>query len=510
MTSRVDLRATGAVLGRVLRYLAVPLAVPVAVALYYGESTVPFLAAAAVTLTAGTLLSRLDETPELETADGFLFVGLTWLVVPLVGTVPYLVAGNGTVAAFPNALFESMSGFTTTGATVLGDISFETHSRAMLMWRQLTQWLGGMGIVVLVVAILPELGAGGATLVESESPGLELDKLTPRIAETARALWLLYVALTVVLAALLYVLGTTELAPGMGAYDAVAHALTTMPTGGFSPEGRSIEAFSPAVQWVITLFMLVAGTNFALLWRAQTGDPDRLLRNTEFRVYVGAVLGVGAVAAALLYAGSGLATEPENVPRIVGNLEPALRHGLFQAAAIVTTTGYASMDFNTWSAPAQYLLLLAMFFGGSGGSAAGSVKIVRWVVVVKAAARELVTTGRPDTVRPVRLGDEVVEEETIRGVQVFTLLFLLGFGVSTFLLFVDALGTGVSLSVLEAASATVAILGNVGPGFGLVGPMNGYTSFSGVAKLFMVFLMWIGRLEIITVLVLLTPSFWRT
>jgi trk system potassium uptake protein TrkH len=510
MTIRVDFRTTASVLGRVLRYLAGPLVFPLAVALYYGESPLPFLVTILVTVAVGISLERLDPEPQLGVPDGFLFVGATWLVVPLVGTIPYLVAGQGTVAAFPNALFESMSGFTTTGATVLNDISFETHSRSIMLWRQLTQWLGGMGIVVLVVAILPELGAGGAQLVESESPGLELDKLTPRIAETARALWLLYVVLTAILAAFLWALHHLGVAPGMTAYNAVAHALTTMPTGGFSPEARSIEAFSPAVQWVITLFMVIAGTNFALLWRVRAGDPDRLLHNEEFRVYLGLVVGVGLLAGLLLYAGVGLARDPTNVPQIVGDAEHALRQGLFQAAAIVTTTGYASMDFQMWSAPAKYLLLAAMFLGGSAGSAAGSVKIVRWVVVVKAATRELFTTGRPEAIRPVRMGSEVIDEDTIRGVQVFVLLFVVFFGVSTLLLFLDAVRTGLSLSVLEAASATVAILGNVGPGFGLVGPMGGYTAFSTPSKLFMVFLMWIGRLEIISVLVLLTPSFWRT
>ena len=510
MTFRVDLRTTASVLGRVLQYFAVPVAFPLAVAVYYGESLLPFVVTMLVAVVGGTALSRLDPDPELDAPEGFLFVGLTWLVVPLVGTIPYLVAGEGTVAAFPNALFEAMSGFTTTGATVLGDISIDTHGRAVLMWRQLTQWLGGMGIVVLMVAILPELGAGGAQLVESESPGLELDKLTPRIAETARALWLLYVLLTATLAGLLYLLNLLGLADGMTVYNAVAHALTTMPTGGFSPEARSIEAFSPAVQWVITLFMIVAGTNFALLWRVRAGDPDRLLRNEEFRTYLAAVVGVAVVAAALLVTGAGLARTPTGVPAIVGNAERALRHGLFQAAAIVTTTGYASMDFNTWSAPAKYLLLAAMFLGGSAGSAAGSVKIIRWVVGLKTAARELFTTGRPDAVRPVRTSGEVVDEATIRGVFAFLLLFLVTFAVSTLLLFLDAVGTGLELSVLEAASATVAILGNVGPGFGAVGPMNGYTDFSTQSKLFMVLLMWIGRLEIVSVLVLLTPSFWRT
>jgi trk system potassium uptake protein TrkH len=510
MALRVDVRTTVALLGSVLKLLAVPLVIPLGTAVVYGEPVLPFLATMAVALGVGLALERLEPDPDIDIAEGFLFVGLAWLVVPLLGTLPYLLAGNGTVAAPTNALFESMSGFTTTGATVLGDISFETHSRSVLMWRQLTQWLGGMGIVVLMVAILPELGAGGAQLVESEAPGLEIEKLTPRIAETARALWLIYAGFTVLLAALFYGLHLVGVAPEMGLYNAVAHALTTMPTGGFSPEARSVEPFAPVVQWVITLFMILAGTNFALFWHVRRGRPERLTRNPEFRAYLLAITSVGAVVTVLLFVGAGLAEAPTNVPTIPGNPERALRQGFFQAAAIVTTTGYASMDFNTWSTPAKYVLLFAMFLGGSAGSAAGSVKIIRWYVVLMSIHRELFTTGRPSVVRPVRFGGEVLDEETVRGVLVFTLLFLVFFFVATGLLFFDVVRTGMDLSLLEATSATVAILGNVGPGFGIVGPMNGYLPFSTPAKLFMVFLMWIGRLEIVSVLVLLTPSFWRS
>jgi trk system potassium uptake protein TrkH len=509
MTLRVDVRTTAALLGRVLQLLALPLVLPLGTALVYGEPTLPFIVTMGVALGLGMALSRLERDPDIGTSEGFLFVGLTWLVVPLLGTLPYLLAGDGTVAHPTNALFESMSGFTTTGATVLGDISFETHSHAILMWRQLTQWLGGMGIVVLMVAILPELGAGGAQLVESEAPGLEIEKLTPRITETARVLWIIYAGFTVVLATLFYVLHLLEVAPEMGLYNAIAHALTTMPTGGFSPVARSIEPFSPVVQWVITLFMIVAGTNFALFWHASRGRSGRLTRNPEFRAYLLGVASVGAVISVLLYLGPGLAETP-GIPTVPGNPERALRQGLFQAAAIVTTTGYASMDFNTWSTPAKYVLLFAMFFGGSAGSAAGSVKIIRWYVVLLSIRRELFTTGRPSAVRPVRFGDAVLDEDTVRGVLVFTLLFLVFFFVATGLLFFDVVRTGMDLSLLEATSATVAILGNVGPGFGVVGPMNGYLPFSNAAKLFMVFLMWIGRLEIVSVLVLLTPAFWRS
>ncbi|WP_372912946.1 TrkH family potassium uptake protein [Salinigranum sp.] len=533
MKLRVDYRASLSLVGTVLKYLAVPLLIPLVTALAYGETVLPFVVTMVVTVALGVSLERLEPDPDLLAREGFLMVGVTWLAVSVVGAVPYFVEAHGlppvaapvhptsTLGNPANALFESMSGFTTTGATVLGDISFETHTRGIMMWRQLTQWLGGMGIVVLAVAILPELSVGGAQLMDAEAPGPGIEKLTPRIAETARALWGAYLGFTVLEMALLYGLHVGGMAPNMGLYNAVAHALTTMPTGGFSPEARSIEAFSAAAQWVIIPFMVAAGTNFALFWHALTGEPKRLFRDAEFRFYAGALAAVTAIGAGLLLTGTGFVT---SVPpgetydaayletfrgAIVGQVEPAVRHAAFQAVSIVTTTGYASMDFNTWSAPAQYLLLFAMFIGGSAGSTGGSIKIVRWYVVLKSLRRELFTTAHPDAVRPVRLGGRTIDERAIRGIYAFTLLYLVMFFVATVLLVVDATRIGQSLSVLEAMSAVAATLGNVGPGFGAVGPMGSYLGFSDASKVFMTLLMWAGRLEIIPVLVLFTPEYWQ-
>jgi trk system potassium uptake protein TrkH len=267
--------------------------------------------------------------------------------------------------------------------------------------------------------------------------------------------------------------------------------------------------------------MIAAGTNFALFWHMLTGEPKRLFRDAEFRSYAGALAIVTAVGAGLLFTGSGFVTvAPPGetydaaylqtvVGTIVGHGEPAIRHAAFQAVSIVTTTGYASMDFNTWSAPAQYLLLFAMFIGGSAGSTGGSIKIVRWYVVLKSLRRELFTTAHPDAVRPVRLGGRTLDERGIRGIYAFTLLYLVMFFVATVLLSVDAVRIGQQLSVLEAMSAVAATLGNVGPGFGTVGPMGSYLAFSDAGKLFMTALMWAGRLEIIPVLVLFIPEYWQ-
>jgi trk system potassium uptake protein TrkH len=506
----VDVRTSLGVVGTVLKYMAAAPLAPLLVAILYGEPLAPFVVTAAAYLGVGAGLERLRADAEVGHREAFLVVSLSWLLIPVVGTLPYLVAGQGTVADPVNALFESMSGFTTTGSTLLGSISIPVHGHAVLLWRQLTQWLGGMGILVLMVAVLPELSVGGAQIIDQESPGLSIEKLTPRVQQTARALWSIYVGLTVVAALVYYGLHAAGMAPNMDLYNAVAHALTTMPTGGFSPEARSIEAFTPAVQWAVMPFMLLAGTNFALFWYVLRGKPGQLTHNGEFRSYLLAVGVVTVVVTALLYLGPGLAETPTEVLPIPGSVERSARQGLFQVLAVVTTTGYASMDFNTWSEPAKLVLLFAMFLGGSAGSAAGSVKIVRWYVVVKSMGRSLFTSVHPEAVRPIRINGGVLDEETVRDVFAFTLLFLSLFVVSTVLIYLDTLVTpGLSLTALEATSATIATLGNVGPGFGAVGPMNSFLDFSPRTKLFMVFLMWIGRLEVFSVVVILTPSYWR-
>ncbi|WP_144901988.1 TrkH family potassium uptake protein [Halobellus captivus] len=529
---RVDVRASLSLVGSVLKYLAVPLCLPLVVALYYGETVVPFVATIALTVAVGVGLERLHRDPDLRAREGFLMVALTWLTVALIGAVPYLIEAHGlppliaathpgsTLANPENALFEAMSGFTTTGATVLGDISFESHTRSVMLWRQLTQWLGGMGIVVLAVAILPELSVGGAQLMDAEAPGPGIEKLTPRIAETARALWGAYLGLTLLEILLLYSLSVAGIDDGMTLYNAVAHGLTTMPTGGFSPEARSIEAFSAAAQWIIIPFMIAAGTNFALFWHVLSGDSTRLFRDAEFKFYLGVLGTFTALLAGVLFTGGFAATAPAGgtydavyldgvSAAIAGQAEPAIRHALFQAAAIVTTTGYASMDFNAWGPAGKGILLFGIFVGGSAGSTGGAVKIVRWYVILKAVRRELFTTAHPEAVRPVRLGGNPIDERALRGIYAFTSLYLALFVLAAVLFFLDAHRVGLSVTVLEVVSVSATAIGNVGPAFGQFGPMGGYLSLSEPSKLLFVFLMWIGRLEILPVLVLLMPEYWQ-
>ena len=505
----VDFRTSFSLIGTILKYIALAPLFPLGVALYYGEDPTPFLVTTGVMLALGLALERIKQDPELGHREAFLLVSLTWFIVPLVGMLPYLLAGQGTIAHPVNALFESMSGFTTTGSTVLGEISFDRHSRSILMWRQLTQWLGGMGILVLMVAILPELSVGGAQIISEESPGLSIEKLTPQIQDTARALWVIYLAFTVAAFVVYYGLNLAGFAPRMDVYNAVAHALTTLPTGGFSPEARSVEAFSAAIQWAVILFMIVAGTNFALFWYVAKGSPRRLTQNAEFRAYLFAMTTISVLLAVLLFTGLGFAEAPTAIGPVVGNLEHAVRQAAFQVVAVVTTTGYASMDFNTWDQSTQLILLLAMFLGGSAGSAAGSIKIIRWYLIWKTMNRELFTSIHPEAIHPVRVSDTPADEETIRSVFVFVMIFLTIFAVSSVLIYLDSLRIGLEISALEAISAAIATLGNIGPGVGIVGPMNSFRRFSDAAKLYMVILMWIGRLEILSVLVIFTPSYWK-
>ena len=503
MKWQIDWRASLSLVGTVVQYLALTMLVPLTVAVVYWEDIWVFVVSILLALAVGRALEELNPDPDLGPKEALLLVAVSWAAAALIGTIPYLLAGYGTSStlAHPvNALFESTSGFTTTGATVMGEISLDQHSHALLMWRQLTQWLGGMGIIVLMIAILPELAVNGAQLMQSEAPGPELQKLTPKIAETARALWIIYFGFTIALIVILFGLHLVGLAPEMNLYNAIAHGFSTLPTGGFSPQADSIAAFSAVVQWVIIPFMVVAGVNFALFWHVLRGEFRTLVDNTEFRAYAGAIAVLVAVLTAVLALGGAPALERGGITE--GLTENTVRQAAFQIASLMNSTGFATADFAQWDQHAQMLLLFTMFIGGSAGSTGGGVKVVRWLVVIKTIRRELYTTVHPDAVQPVRLGGKVIDEDAIRGIMVFTLLYIVLFAVSAVFLELDSARIGEPISTLEAFSASLATIGNIGPGFGAVGPFGNYEGFSEPSKLLMVFLMWIGRLEIVPVLAL--------
>jgi trk system potassium uptake protein TrkH len=476
----MNLRGVLFLLGRLLLALGAALLVPAGVALLTRDGGLwPFLYAAGFTGVIGVALERSFRQQRdfsFGRREAFLLVTAAWITASLVGALPYIfIKGPGFIV---NGLFESASGFTTTGASILSDI--EGQPASLLLWRSLTQWLGGMGIIVLGIAILPKLAIGGMELLGAEAPGPIQEKLTPRIAQTAKALWGIYALLTVVQVGALAVCGLSPL-------DAVNHAFTTMSTGGFSTQNTSVGQYgSAAVEVVILLFMVLAGANFALHYRLLRGRPGPLLRDPEFRLY-GAILGGAAV----------LLTTKLIVSGQADGFFEALRLGTFQSATIVTTTGYATADFDAWPHFSRGLLFLLMFVGGCTGSTGGSVKVVRAMILLKKLAIDLRKLIRPHAVLPLRIGARALPEDVVTSVTTFMLLFLGLFGAGGLLL------AFMGLDLVSAFSASAACLGNIGPGFGEVGPMQNYAALAAPAKLMLTALMLIGRLELYTVLVLI-------
>ncbi|RJX49492.1 TrkH family potassium uptake protein [Halonotius pteroides] len=499
VTLRVNWRVSLRLLGGVLKWLALPLAAPLGLAVIDGDPTAPFLVPIVITLAAGLGLERLETDTQLYTREAYLMVALSWLCVGLIGAVPFVLAGNGGLATPINAVFESMSGITTTGATVIDD--FAAHSRAILLWRQVIQWLGGLGILVLAISILSQLAVGGAQLMETESQTQDVHKLTPRISETARLIWWLYAGVTLFAAGGLFALGLAGIAPNMDAFNAVSHAMTAVATAGFSPQPDSVGAFAPAAQWLIVPFMFVGATNFILIYFFINGDLGRPLRNEEFRFYLGLVVGASVLMGLLLVTDPTLTTT---------GVEETARLATFQVVSLLTTTGFATVDFNAWSPAAKHLLFSCMFLGGMAGSTTCSIKLLRWLIILKSFRRDLFTTIHPEAVRPVRLSGTAIDEETIRDVFSYTMLSLVIFFLGTIVVVVDGARIGLELSEFEALSAAAATFFNIGPAFGVAGPFNSYSPFSELTKAVMILLMYVGRIEIIPVLVLFTPSFWRS
>ena len=493
----VDVLGALNLIGTLVKYLSLTLAVPVVVALIYSETVWPFVWAGLIGASFGWTLERLTRGREqVGMREGFLVVSLTWVFAAGLGALPYLLADEPQLAHPLDAYFEAMSGFTTTGSTVLTDI--EGISRSVAMWRQLTQWLGGMGIIVLFLAVLPRLRVGGRQLLEQELPGPEIEHLKTRIRDTARRLWLLYIALTVTMVGTLAVFGWTGLDRTMDLYQALAHSLTTLPTGGFSTQSRSIETFGAASQWVIVFFMVLAGANFALLYRAFVRrQPRSMARDEEFRLYASLLLAASAL----------LLVELLSEGLFAG--EAAVRHAVFQAVSVMTSTGYATADFNDWTLLASVILIALMFFGGSAGSTGGSVKVVRHLLLGRILRRELDQTVHPELVSRVRLNGAAVDERALRAIASFVLLYVGLFALGTLLLFMDAAWSGADVRFLEAVSASAAALGNIGPSFGFAGPMGSYDPFGSSSKVILILLMWIGRLEIVPVAVLMTRAYWR-
>ena len=494
----IDVTAVGNLVGTLAKYLGLVVAFPIAVALWYSDPVWPFIVTGLVTSSFGLGLERLTAHARHQPVgvrEGFLVVSAMLLMTAAFASLPYLFVGGEQLDHPIDAYLEGMSAATTTGASVVTD--FGELSRSLSMWRQFTQWLGGMGIIILAVAVLPRLRVGGRQMMESELPGPEI-AFGERIRETARLLWVLYIALTIVLTVLLASLGWLGFDDAMTPYEALAHAFATMPTGGFSTQANSIEAFSPAAQWIIALFMFLAGMNFVLLYRGLVRRRPRVfVRDEELRLYMAFVV-VASVALLVQLWGYGIAEGEE-----------AIRTAVFQAVSVITTTGFATTDFALWPVISLLTLFALMFAGGSAGSTTGSIKVVRHLLVGKVLRRELSQTVSPEVVMPIRLNGAAVDERTLRAIAAFILLYVGFWAAGATVIAIDSAISDVPLSALDTLAVSASALGNGGPGFGITGPFGSFAPLGDVSKVTMILLMWLGRLEIIPVVVLLTRHYWR-
>ena len=465
--------------------LAGTMIIPLLVGVFYQDrSVMPIGIALAATLAGGAALflaGRRDRTDFVSQREGMAIVALGWTVAGFFGALPFYFEGE--CSTFVDAFFESVSGFTTTGASVLTDI--EAVSRGLLMWRSLIQWLGGMGIIVLGIAILPFLGVGGMQLYKAEVPTPVPDKLQPRIRDTAMILWKVYALITAAEVLALW-------AGGMTFYDAVNHAMTTLPTGGFSTKNASVAQFgSLYFDLVISFFMVLAGINFSLHYQMLRGETLAFWRDSECRFFLGAVLVLTLVVSFDIW-GSIYATIGES-----------LRYGLFQVVSIVTTTGYATADYEQWPAMSQLILLLCMFLGASAGSTGGGMKCLRIMLCFKFCYKELFSLIHPRAVTHVKIAGKGVPDDVLRSVLGFLALYMGLFG------FCSVLLAGLGVDMTTAFGAVAATLGNIGPGFGMVGPVENYALIPGLGKWLLIWCMLLGRLEIYTLIILLVPEFYR-
>lgn len=489
-----DLATVLGILGAFVFFLGFALLIPMIVAFIYDENIWhTFLYSASIAfVVGGTLYYSFKPKAELRVREGFLVVSMTWLFLSLVGALPFVI--SGILPSYTDAVFETMSGLTTTGATIFGGTtssgfanpSIESLPMSMLFWRSLAHWLGGMGIIVLSIAILPLLGVGGMQLFQAESPGPTTDKLTPRVQETAKLLWGVYVAFTAIEFLLLWV------HPSMDWFDAINHAFATLATGGFSTKDTSIAAFdSVYVDAVITLFMFLAGINFAMHFRLLRGDTDSFFNNRETRFYSL----ITAIAIVAISGSLWLFNEY--------SIGDALQYGAFQAVSIITTTGFGTDDYELWYSFGAFFLFLLFFTGGCAGSTGGGPKMIRWMIIIRNSFREIKQIVHPKAVLPIRIGNKTVDANIQRTVLSFFVLYLVVFGLGA--LVMATMGYGMESSI----GASIACLGNIGPGWGEFGPTDNYAQIPIFGKWVLILLMMIGRLEIFTVLLLFTPAFWK-
>jgi trk system potassium uptake protein TrkH len=455
------------------------------------------LNAGIITVFIGLILFFFNkpESTNIQKKEGYLIVTLGWLTLSFTGMLPYLLSG-----AIPNitdAFFETISGYSTTGSSILTDI--ESMPKGILFWRSATHWIGGMGIIVLTIAILPLLGIGGMQLFMAEAPGPSADKLHPRITDTAKRLYLIYVLLTFAEFFLLKVAGMTW-------FDAINHAMATVSTGGFSTKNNSVAFYNnlPFVQYIIIFFMLIAGTNFVLTYFALKGKIQRVFQSEEFKYYLFGIIGVSVIVTILIYfyQDPNLHTTIAH-PKVFGEAESAIRHALFMVTSVITTTGFVTADFTMWSFFATGIFFALFFTGGSAGSTSGGVKVVRHIVMLKNSFLEFKKALHPNAIIPLRYDGKSISSTIVSNILSFFIIYMLIFMISSVIL------TFLGLDFMSALGAAASSLGNIGPALGSVSPVDNFSHLSNAAKWFCSFLMLIGRLELFTVLILFTPFFWR-
>lgn len=464
--------------------------------IYQDGITLKLFLSSLVTLLLGgsVMVNTRNHRKEMNKREGYIVVAFGWIVMSLTGTLPYLI--TEAIPTFTDAFFETMSGYTTTGASIINDI--EALPKGILFWRSTTHWIGGMGIIVLAIAILPLLGIGGMQLFAAEAPGPGGDKLHPRITDTAKRLWLIYVGYTVAETLLLQV-------AGMSFFDAINHALSTLSTGGFSTKNASVAHWNdtPAIQYIIIVFMFLAGTNFVLSYFAFKGKVQKIIKDDEFKLYFKFIFIFTLITAIIIYFRADVSQSSISHPMVYGEFESALRHGLFQVLAIVTTTGFVSADYTLWTPFLTVFFFGLMFLGGSAGSTSGGIKVVRHLLLIKNGFLEFKRALHPNAILPVRYNEKSVSGDIVFNILGFFILYMLFFiiGAIIFSMFQIDFESAIGLSASS--------LGNVGPALGDFGPVHNYATLPPLGKWWASFLMLLGRLELFTVLILFTPFFWR-
>ncbi len=462
---------------------------------YADAATLAIALAAIVTMLTGGgfMFFTRDHKKEVKRKEGYIIVTFGWLVMSISGMLPYLF--SGAIPDITNAFFETVSGYTTTGASILDDI--EALPEGILFWRSMTHWIGGMGIIVLAIAILPLLGIGGMQLFSAESPGPSTDKLHPRITDTAKRLWYIYVGYTLAETLLL------KLA-GMSFFDAINHSMATLSTGGFSTKNASLAYWNdqPLIQYIVILFMFLAGTNFVLSYFAFKGKVQRIIHDDEFKFYFFFTL-IFSVMVTFVVLFKANVHVSQYHPMVLGPAESAFRHALFQVLSVITTTGFVTADFTAWTPFLTVFFFGLMFLGGSAGSTSGGIKIMRHILIFKNGLLEFKRTLHPNAVIPVRYNNKTVSEHIVYNIVAFFVLYML-------LFIIGSLGLGaMGLDFVTAIGGAASSLGNVGPAFGGLSPLNNFNALPELGKWWCAFLMLAGRLELFTVLILLTPYFWK-